>query len=257
MRLIGDITVEKVVAVLEDNPRGVLLLRDELAGWLGLFRRYKDAQGGTDLPNWLEMHRAGPVVVDRKTGDKPSLFVPHAAVSVTGGIQPDTLARCMTAEHLEAGLAARVLLSMPPRRLKVWSENEVHPELAEEYARVIAALAVLPLDRDSSGDEGPFALRLTPEAKELWVAYYNEWAERQAALDGPAAAAYAKLEGGAARLALLHAVVGQVGARPTIASRSPPRAWPRASAWPAGSPARPSASTPSWPNPTASVPAGA
>src|SRR5262249_48006894 len=55
----SDTTIEKLAEVLEDNPRGVLLARDELAGWLGSFGRYKGKQGGTDLPNWLEMHRAG------------------------------------------------------------------------------------------------------------------------------------------------------------------------------------------------------
>ncbi|HVS37792.1 MAG TPA: YfjI family protein [Gemmataceae bacterium] len=209
--LISDVTVEKIAEVLEDNPRGVLLVRDELAGWFGSFRRYKDAQGGSDLPVWLEMHRAGPIIVDRKTGDRPSLFVPHAAVSLTGGVQPETLARCLTAEHMEAGLGARVLLAMPPRRRKVWTENEIHPELATEYERVLRALGALPMDADDDGREGPFAVKLTPEAKTLWVEWYNGWADRQAAAEGATAAAYAKLEGGAARLALLHSIVVKTG----------------------------------------------
>jgi hypothetical protein len=86
----SDITVEKVAAVLDENPAGVLVARDELAGWIGSFTRYKGKSGGTDLPNWLEMNQAGTVIVDRRTGDRQTIFVSRAAVSVTGGIQPLT-----------------------------------------------------------------------------------------------------------------------------------------------------------------------
>src|SRR5581483_10712140 len=63
--LVSDITVEKLVEVLKDNPGGVLLWRDELSAWLGSFSRYKGKAGGSDLPYWLEANRAGPWVYDR------------------------------------------------------------------------------------------------------------------------------------------------------------------------------------------------
>jgi hypothetical protein len=87
----SDITIEKLAEILEDNPAGTLVARDELAGWFHSFTRYKGKAGGTDLPNWLEMYRAGTIVVDRKTGERRTLIVPHAAVSVTGSIQPGVL----------------------------------------------------------------------------------------------------------------------------------------------------------------------
>jgi hypothetical protein len=39
--VVSDVTIEKLAQVLEDNPRGTLVARDELAGWLGSFTRYK------------------------------------------------------------------------------------------------------------------------------------------------------------------------------------------------------------------------
>jgi hypothetical protein len=93
-------TIEKLAEILEDNPGGTLVARDELAGWLGSFTRYKAQKGGTDLPNWLEMHRAGTVIVDRKTAERQTLFIQRAAVSITGGIQPGVLARALTPEFL-------------------------------------------------------------------------------------------------------------------------------------------------------------
>jgi hypothetical protein len=46
----SDPTIEKLADLLEDNPRGLLVARDELGGWLGSFTRYKGKAGGPDLP---------------------------------------------------------------------------------------------------------------------------------------------------------------------------------------------------------------
>jgi hypothetical protein len=46
-------------------------------------------------------------------------------------------------------------------------------------------------------------LPLSPEAKRAWVAFYNEHAQEQIELDGDLSAAWSKLEGYAARLALI------------------------------------------------------
>jgi DNA polymerase I-like protein with 3'-5' exonuclease and polymerase domains len=206
----SDTTIEKLAVILEDTPRGLLLARDELSGWLGSFTRYKGKAGGTDLPLWLEAFRAGPWLVDRKTGDRPTLFIPHAAVSVCGGIQPSVLARALTPEFLDAGLAARFLMAMPPKLPKCWSEVEVAPEVEQAYQDVLDRLLALELCEDAHGERGPFSLRLSPDAKTVWVDFYNAWAQEQAAAEGELAAAFSKLEAYAARFALLHHVVGRV-----------------------------------------------
>jgi DNA polymerase I-like protein with 3'-5' exonuclease and polymerase domains len=203
----GDVTIEKLAELLEDNPRGLLASRDELSGWLGSFCRYKGKSGGSDLPNWLEMYSAGNLLVDRKTGERTTLFIPHAAVSVVGGIQPGVLARALCQDYLEAGLGARILVSMPPKIRKVWSEAEVAPEVREAYENTMRALLSLTMEKNDQGERVPFVVKLTPEAKQAWVAFYGEWAREQAAVEGVLAAAFSKLEGAAARLALIHHVV--------------------------------------------------
>jgi hypothetical protein len=207
----SDTTIEKLAEILEDNPHGVLLTRDELNGWLTSFSRYKGNQGGTDLPLWLESYRAGPWLVDRKTGDRRTSFVPRTVVSVTGGIQPNVLAGALTDDFLDAGLPARLLLAMPPKLAKRWSELEVEPDAEQSYHALLDGLLALDFDRDSQGEQAPHALRLSAEAKAIWVAFYDDWAQEQAAAEGAMAAAYAKLEAYAARLSLLHHVVTCVG----------------------------------------------
>jgi hypothetical protein len=207
---VSDITIERLAEVLEDNPRGVLVARDELSGWLGSFGKYKGKQGGSDLPNWLEMWSAGAIQYDRKTGDRRTIFVPRAAASVTGGIQPGTLARALTPEFLDAGLAARLLLAMPDRRRKKWTDAELDPATEKRFAELFEKLRTLPMRDGERGDKLPVAVKLDSAAKATWVRHYDHFAGEQEAAEGEIAAALSKLEAYAARLALLHYAVRSV-----------------------------------------------
>ena len=65
--LVSDCTVEALAVLLEQRPRGLLVARDELSGWVNSFDAYKSCRGA-DVAHWLSMHRAGPLTVDRKGG---------------------------------------------------------------------------------------------------------------------------------------------------------------------------------------------
>lgn len=125
-----DTTVEALAVLLRDNPRGLLLARDELSAWFDGFDRYVNRRGG-DAAKWLEMHGGRSVVVDRKTGADRTIYVPRAAMSVTGAIQPDTLRRVLTPEYRANGMAARLLFTYSPRRPKQWTEADVLPEVEQ------------------------------------------------------------------------------------------------------------------------------
>lgn len=212
--LVSDTTIEKLGQILSDNQRGVLLKRDELSAWFGSFSRYKQA-GASDLPAWLELHRAGHLLIDRKTGESQTLHVPRASVSITGTIQPGVLRRCLTAEARESGLAARFLLAMPPKPPMVWREVETAPETEKKYEQLFDRLFALGF-RDAGE---PFALRLDAEAKDSWVRFYNAWGQKIREAEGDRAALLSKLQGAAARLALLHHVVSHAGI--SVDDRSP------------------------------------
>ncbi len=207
----SDVTIERLADLLHENPRGLLVVRDELAGWLGSFTRYKSG-GGSDLPNWLEVHRAGPITVDRKTGDRKFTHVPRAAVSVVGGIQPGILARLLTPEFMASGLTARLLLVMPPPRPKVWTEVEVSEDTLRKIGDSLDALYALDFVPGDDNKLRPFAVKVSPDAKQVWVEFYNAWGLRQAAAEGELAAAFGKMEGYAARFALIHHVVSHLAA---------------------------------------------
>jgi len=202
-----DATIEAVAKLLQDNPRGLLMIRDELAGWLA-FDRYSANGKGGEAPKWLEMFGGRAMVVDRKTSG--TIYVPQAAVSIVGGIQPGILARCIGQEHRENGLLARLLLTMPPRRPKVWTDADIDPMAEARIASIFDALYDLAPASNADGELRPAMVQLTADGKRVWVAFYNEHNAEAAELSGDMAAAWSKLEGYAARFALVHHLIRQV-----------------------------------------------
>lgn len=204
-----DLTVEALASLLQSQPRGLLVACDELASWFGGFDRYAQASGG-DSARWLEMHGGRSMQVDRKTGDQKTIFVKRASVSVTGGIQPAVLQRALKPQHRESGLAARLLLANPPRQPKVWTESELDADQTEAIQRVIDGLYDLQGEPNGQQEVIPIEVPLSAAAKRTWIAFYNEHAEESAVETGDVAAAWAKLEGMAARLALVLQMVEDV-----------------------------------------------
>lgn len=202
--IVSDTTTEALAPILLGNPRGVLLARDELAGWFGSFDRYaKSGKAGADSAHWLSMHNGEALTIDRKTGIPPTIHVPSASVSIAGGIQPGILARAMGREHHESGLLARLLFAMPPRKVKRWTEADVDAASEAAVAAVFDRLFALTPTVDDAGDDRPRLVTLAPDGKSAWVRFYNEHAGEQVDLSGDLSAAWSKLEGYAVRLALV------------------------------------------------------
>lgn len=88
--VISDTTPEKLVEVLSGQDRGVLLMADELAGWLGALDRYGAGKGAaSSRAVWLQSYDGGYfnlMRIGRKT-----VPVDNLSVSILGGIQPERL----------------------------------------------------------------------------------------------------------------------------------------------------------------------
>jgi hypothetical protein len=214
---VSDTTVEALAQRLSQAPRGLLLCRDELAGWLKSFGQYKGGKG-QDAAHFLTMHGARDLLVDRKTGDQTTIYVAHAALGIVGGVQPAILRMTLATEHFEDGLAARLLLAMPPRQPKRWSEMEVDDDLNRALANMFGTLYAMPLPVHAvTGEPEPATIKLSAEGKAAWVRFFNEHAQEQAELTGDLAAAWSKLEGYAARFALIVHLVRWAAGDSTLA----------------------------------------
>lgn len=68
-----------------------------IPSWLGSFNQYN--KGDSDLQKWMEFYENRPVQVDRKSSDRPAIFIEHPSVSVMRTIQPKVLKDRLDALH--------------------------------------------------------------------------------------------------------------------------------------------------------------
>ena len=108
--IIDDATVEKVATIVSQNPKGALIIKDELAWLLSNFQR----RGGNDRAFYLPAYSAEAHKVDRVKHDEP-IIIPALAISILGGIQPDVLQKCLF-EGEDDGFAARFLYAWPDQK---------------------------------------------------------------------------------------------------------------------------------------------
>ena len=213
--VVSDCTVEALAVLLEHAPRGLLVARDELSGWVNSFDAYKSCRGA-DVAHWLSMHRAGPLVVDRKSGQRIT-HVPRASVCVAGTVQPGALRAALAGEHFTNGLAARLLFAMPPRHPKRWTEDELPDRTERALATLVERLLALDMPEDEDGQPGPRDIPLSPRGKQAWIDFFDGHACEQAKMAGDLAAAWSKLEGYAARFALLVHLIRAESDDPSLA----------------------------------------
>jgi len=209
--IVSDITIEALVDRLAGQYDGVLLVRDELAGWINGIAEYKGGKG-SDTGHWLSTWSGEPLTVDRKTGARKMLHVPRAAVSIVGGIQPGILRQAIGREHMQDGLCARLLLASPEPKPIVWRDDVIAANTYEAMDALLEQLLALEPAADSEGKPAPYHLPLTAAAKLKWVAYFNRHRAEQVDLDEDLAAAWSKLEAYTARFSLIFQLCNHSGA---------------------------------------------
>lgn len=194
--LVGDTTSEALALLMASNPRGVLCVRDELAGWFGSIDRYTDRKGrcSADQAFLLSAYGGMPHTVDRRHGDNRHLHIPRASLWVTGGIQPGTLARAMGRAERDAGLLARLLLACPPAQPLRYSDDDVSTATKSAFAHVMRRLFAL---------EGEAAIAMSRDAKVLWKDFHDRTAAEALEFGEDLKAAWSKFRDTALRIALI------------------------------------------------------
>jgi hypothetical protein len=202
----ADTTREGLAVLLEDNPRGLALIRDELTGWATGLNQYKQGKGD-DRQFWLALWSGCEVLVNRASSrGKPAAYVTDPTLSVVGCLPPTVLGQLQDEEGREDGFVHRLLFSWPQRVPLHWSEVEPHPDAVKEYDRLFERLFQLDMPPDEdTGEPAPRRIGWTKEGKQVWVRHVEHIAaelngdDLPENLHGP----WAKLEGYGARLALV------------------------------------------------------
>jgi putative DNA primase/helicase len=200
--LVEDTTVERLAGIQAENPRGVVVVRDELSGWARAMDQYKQGGRGADRQFWLSAWSNSYVSVDRKSQPHP-LIVTRPFVSLFGAIQPTVLPEL--GEGRDDGLLDRFLFAYPDARLSGWTDAEISENAESSYASLYDRLRQLYMYTDEYGDPNPERIHFAPDAKAVMVDAINTHRSEMyapgfpARLKGP----YSKLEGYFARLILI------------------------------------------------------
>jgi hypothetical protein len=206
--LMDNLTVEALADAMQGNPRGVLVKKDELSHWFASFDQYTNAKGA-DVSQWLSLHTGVFFGLDRRSDDR-RYRIHQPRVALTGGIQPQVLKRVLTEDFFERGLPARFLFAYPPFQRDRWSEAEISEALHNVASTLFEELWLLQPAQDEHSQVSPKLLQPSEDAKTVFIEYYNECGAASAQYDEREEAAWNKLSGYAARLAL----VGQLARDP-------------------------------------------
>lgn len=191
----SDTTPEALARLLACQPKGLLITRDELAGWLGSFNRYSGGQGG-DRAFWLEAYGGRPYVIDRARNGGEAVTVPNLSASIIGGIQPDKLQSLLLSGD-DDGLTARILFCWPDPVPLERPQRVPESHEAETALRWLNGLSLIP---DGSGGLTHGLVTLTEEAAELFQEWRKEHGSNQP--EGAIASWWGKMPGVCLRLAL-------------------------------------------------------
>ena len=173
--VVNDGTVEKIGELLNQNPRGLLLCRDELSG---LLRSLDKVGREGDREFYLEAwNGSGNFTYDRI--GRGTLHIPALCLSVFGTIQPGKLhayiSGALKGGMGDDGLLQRLQLAVWPdfrgewRNVDRWPDSEARQRAYDLFAKLDQ------LEPEQVGGQanhdGPSAIRFDPAAQEL----FDEW----------------------------------------------------------------------------------
>ncbi|MBT8766297.1 YfjI family protein [Metapseudomonas boanensis] len=165
--IVNDASVEKLGELLNENPNGLLLARDELGGWLALMQT---EDGAVARAFYLECFDGNGTFTYDRIG-RGTVHIESCCISLVGGIQPSRIAplvRGAVTGELDDGLVQRLQLAVWPDDDRAWQLVDRRPNKAAQE-RVGAVIH----DLDQVPDEPRQALRFDLAAQDLFNAWYT------------------------------------------------------------------------------------
>ena len=206
---IDDVTMEVIPILLDENERGLIMIRDELTAFIHGMNQYKGGKGN-DRSNVLKIWSGDAIKRDRVGHeDHAPVRVQFPMLTVVGGLTPDMLGEMADPRGRSDGFLDRFLMVYPdPRPVPEWSEVGLPPETAGDWAEVIMRLWQRPM-RIHEGKPAPVVAHLNPAGKAAWKAGYNAHVREVNADDFPTSlrGPWGKFREYAGRLALILALL--------------------------------------------------
>lgn len=170
--IVNDASVEALGERMRENPNGLLMVRDELSGWVSLLMQ-EDRQ--SDRAFFLEAFNGNSSFTYDRIG-RGTVRIENCTLSVIGGIQPSKIAplvRGAVRGTADDGLIQRLQLAVWPDPIKAWKwiDRAPDPRAHTCYFDAFDRLHALELPGE---EDGPTCLRFTPEAQAMFVEWMEE-----------------------------------------------------------------------------------
>jgi hypothetical protein len=211
--VVGDTTTESLKATLSENPRGVLMVLDELTSLVAGLNQYKQGRGN-DKQFYLSAWANETIINDRRSDkdkDGGPTFIRHPLIGIYGGIPPDVLDRFRSDRSRNEmptndGWLDRFLLSYPddlPAVGETW--REVSPEARENWRDVVDLLLSLDMVAGDDGHRRAELVKLTADGRAAWQRFTEQHAAEvnDGAFPDHLRGPWSKLRGYCGRLALI------------------------------------------------------
>ncbi len=180
--IIDDATRESINRIMSNNPKGVILVQDELKAWIKSMDMYRSK--GSDLEYWLKIWSGKSVKVNRTSDDV--IWLPYPFASVIGGIQPGVLKDMATGGKADNGFLARILFAYPDEMIKPFqTDEEPHEKVLDLYRKMIKFLYRLPNNFETEKRRGvTFAkvikthVPLSEEGKKIYIKFIHDYTQQ-------------------------------------------------------------------------------
>ena len=172
-----DVTPEAVHRILSENPRGLILISDELAGWFKNFNRYNN---GSESEFWMSVFNHKVAMSDRKSSQS-GVFIRNPFLCVIGTIQPKVLTELAGGNRNANGFMERILYVFPTDQTKVkWNRERKTPsfDISAEWRSILSKLIDIVPSIDAKGEIIPEDVPFTPDALDCLFSWQNDVTDR-------------------------------------------------------------------------------
>lgn len=170
--IVNDASVEALGERMQENPNGLLMVRDELSGWISTLMQ-EDRQ--PDRAFFLEAFNGNSSFTYDRIG-RGTVRIENCTLSVIGGIQPSKIAplvRGAVRGTADDGLIQRLQLAVWPDPIKSWQwvDRAPDPQSHARYCDAFDRLHALELPVE---EEGSACLRFSTDAQAMFIEWMEE-----------------------------------------------------------------------------------
>ena len=168
--VVVDSTVEALIGALRDNPRGVLIYKDEIDSLLSNFNRYN----GSDEGYFLSLFSGTPFKYSRKSNNE-HIFLANPYCSIIGTTQPGRLGEQFGGKRMMNGFSSRFLKVYPEiDKMPSWNDTAMPDGVLEEWERIIRKVVTATPSTDQEGKATSIELLFSQESKLRIIQWKDE-----------------------------------------------------------------------------------